>query len=317
MSVHADRYVTRSVFAVVEFPPLFAPHPAKGMEMALEECEAWDAGASLLPPVTRLYHLPPIGLGTPMVESLTGYVVRLAEEHCVSAGVLYRKEIRALAAKGNIFTFRVTNNAGYSTHTINGLGSPAADFVRAMETLTGRRDLSCLTLLAWRWVLCSYSLLRRCRAWCERCFYAWQEAKQPIYEPLLWLSPSARTIAGSCAKHVHIAGVRLVLSTHVPGPIAVRAVGARSCPERSIRPRTAGCCQARTWRGLAGWRAHWVSCLRLRRRLHVHLRGSVSRRRFAFWLRDSVLGMRLHSPGCCMSAGERSVSGKEEKPHLG
>ena len=186
MSVHADRYVTRSVFAVVEFPPLFAPHPAKGMEMALEECEAWDAGASLLPPVTRLYHLPPIGLGTPMVESLTGYVVRLAEEHCVSAGVLYRKEIRALAAKGNIFTFRVTNNAGYSTRTINGLGSPAADFVRAMETLTGRRDLSCLTLLAWRWVLCSYSLLRRCRAWCERCFYAWQEAKQPIYEPLLW-----------------------------------------------------------------------------------------------------------------------------------
>ncbi len=52
------------------------------------------------------------------------------------------------------------------------------------------------------------------------------------------LSPSARTIAGSCAKRVHIAGVRLVLSTHVPGPIAVRAVGARSCPERSIRPFT-------------------------------------------------------------------------------
>jgi hypothetical protein len=121
--------------------------------MVLQEYEAWENNTSLMPPVTRLYHLPPIGLGTPMVESLTGYIVRLAEEHCVSAGVLYWKEIRTLAAKGNIFTFRVTNDAGYSTHTINGLGSPAADFVRALEILTGRRDLSCLTLLAWRRVL--------------------------------------------------------------------------------------------------------------------------------------------------------------------
>jgi hypothetical protein len=92
------------------------------MEMAIEEFEAWDTDTSLLPPPTRLYHLPPIGVGTPMVESLTGYIVRLAEELCVSAGVLYWKEIRTLAAKGNIFTFRVTNDAGYSTHTINELG---------------------------------------------------------------------------------------------------------------------------------------------------------------------------------------------------
>ena len=34
------------------------------------------------------------------------------------------KEIKSLAGKGNIFTFRVTNGNGYSTHTINGLGAP-------------------------------------------------------------------------------------------------------------------------------------------------------------------------------------------------
>ena len=156
------------------------------MEMVIEQCEAWNTDPLPLPTVTRLYHLPPIGLGTPMVESLTGYIVRLAQEHCVSAGVLYWKEIRTLAAKGNIFTFRVTNDAGYSTHTINGLGSPAADFVRALEILTGRRNLSCLTLLTWRRILPGHSLLRRCRAWCESCMYAWREANQPIYEPLLW-----------------------------------------------------------------------------------------------------------------------------------
>jgi transcriptional regulator with XRE-family HTH domain len=156
------------------------------MEMVLEEYEAWDTDTSLLPPVTRLYHLPPIGLGTPMVESLTGYIVRLAEEHSVSAGVLYKKEIRPLAAKGNIFTFGVTQDAGYSTHTINGLGSPAIDFVHTLEILTGRRDLSCLTLLTWRQILPGHSLLRRCRAWCESCLYVWRETKQPIYDPLLW-----------------------------------------------------------------------------------------------------------------------------------
>jgi hypothetical protein len=115
------------------------------VEKVIEEYEAWDTDTPFLPPATRLYHLPPIGLGTPMVESLTGYVVRLAEAHCVSAGVLYWKEIRLLADKGNIFTFRVSNTDGYSTHTINGLGAPATDFVRALQALTGHRDLSSLT----------------------------------------------------------------------------------------------------------------------------------------------------------------------------
>jgi len=154
--------------------------------MLLQEYEVWDIDTPFLSPVTRLYHLPPIGLGTPMVESLTGYIVRLAEAHCVSAGVLYWKEIRALADKGNIFTFRVSNADGYSTHTINGLGAPATDFVRALQALTGRRDLSSLTLLNWAGVLPRHSLLRRCRAWCESCLYAWREANQPVYEPLLW-----------------------------------------------------------------------------------------------------------------------------------
>lgn len=151
-----------------------------------QEYESWDSDAPDIPRPTRLYHLPPIGLGTPMVESLTGYIVRLAEAHCVSAGVLYWKEIRALAGKGNIFTFRVSNDEGYSTHSINGFGSPATDFVRALEILTGRRDLHYLTLLTWGQVLARVSLLRRARSWCDSCLHGWRDAGQVIYEPLLW-----------------------------------------------------------------------------------------------------------------------------------
>ena len=152
----------------------------------LRAYDAWDTSPLVLPRPTRLYSLAPIGVGTPMVESLTGYVVRLAEAHCVSAGLLYWKEIRRLAGKGNIFTFRVTNGNGYSTHTINGLGAPAADFVRVLERLTGRHNLHTLTLLTWAQVLPRAALLRRARAWCESCVHAWHQAHHPLYEPLLW-----------------------------------------------------------------------------------------------------------------------------------
>ena len=152
----------------------------------LRAYEAWDTSPLVLPRPTRLYSLAPIGVGTPMVESLTGYIVRLAEAHCVSAGLLYWKEIRRLAGKGNIFTFRVTNGNGYSTHTINGLGAPAADFVRVLEMLTGRHNLHTLTLLTWAQVLPRAALLRRARAWCESCVHAWHQVHQPLYEPLLW-----------------------------------------------------------------------------------------------------------------------------------
>lgn len=151
-----------------------------------EQYEQWESSSTVLPAATQLYNLLPIGLGTPMVESLTGYIARLGEAHCVSAGLLYWKEIKALAGKGNIFSFRVAGDGGYSTHTINAHGSPAADFVRALEELTGRQDLRYLTMLTWAQVLPGHSLLRRWRAWCERCFQAWLQADQRIYEPLLW-----------------------------------------------------------------------------------------------------------------------------------
>jgi transcriptional regulator with XRE-family HTH domain len=188
-------------------------------ETGIREYETWDSNVPLLPSVSRLYHLAPIGMGTPMVESLTGYIVRLAEAHCVSAGVLYWKEIKAFANKGNIFTFRVPTDAGYSTHTINGFGSPAADFVRALEALTGRHDLSCLTMLTWAHVLPHHSLLRRCRAWCESCLHAWREADHPIYEPLLWMLQAVTV----CPYHRRLLRQACPHCGHQVGPLESRS----------------------------------------------------------------------------------------------
>jgi hypothetical protein len=52
-----------------------------------------------IPQRSRLYHLEPIGIGTPYVESLTGYVQRLAHEHCVTVRRLTITEIAPLMGK--------------------------------------------------------------------------------------------------------------------------------------------------------------------------------------------------------------------------
>ena len=50
--------------------------------------EAWDLVVPSLTARSRLYSLAPIGIGTAFVESLSGYVERLAAAHAVSAGSL-------------------------------------------------------------------------------------------------------------------------------------------------------------------------------------------------------------------------------------
>src|SRR5689334_12170048 len=55
--------------------------------------ETWDLAAEPITERSRLYCLEPIGIGTAVVESLSGYAERLAEAHAVSAGNLIGKEL--------------------------------------------------------------------------------------------------------------------------------------------------------------------------------------------------------------------------------
>ena len=50
--------------------------------------DSWSLSSPPVPPRSQLYSLEPIGVGTALVESLTGYVARLAEAHSVSVGDL-------------------------------------------------------------------------------------------------------------------------------------------------------------------------------------------------------------------------------------
>ncbi len=52
--------------------------------------------------VSRLYSLNPIGVGTPYTESISSYLTRLAQEHCVTPKKLIMGEIAPLILVINI-----------------------------------------------------------------------------------------------------------------------------------------------------------------------------------------------------------------------
>jgi hypothetical protein len=54
----------------------------------LATLDSWDLTVPPLPPRTRLLPLKPIGIGTPFVEGLTSYILRLAETHALPVGAL-------------------------------------------------------------------------------------------------------------------------------------------------------------------------------------------------------------------------------------
>lgn len=167
------------------------------MPTPLAAYQSWDLTQPSLPPRSRLYCLEPIGVGTSMVESLTGYLARLAEAHCVTPWTLYRHEIAPRLQRAKFGSLCLAGSTGYQPRTINGTGGLALDFSRTLESLTRQRDLSPLTLLKWAAALPRQGLLRRTRAWCVDCLQSWRAAGQAVYEPLLWtLQPVA-----VCPRH--------------------------------------------------------------------------------------------------------------------
>jgi transcriptional regulator with XRE-family HTH domain len=161
----------------------------------------YDVESAEPPPLrSHLYHLRPIGIGTPFVESLTSYVSRLAEAHCVTLGDLMTYEI--FPRYGRCYLPGTTEDHNTSAFwkdspALNGTSPSAQDFIRALEQLTLRDNLRFLTMVPWAGVLSCRYLVRRTKAWCSVCYREWLEEGVSIYEPLLW----ALEAANICLKH--------------------------------------------------------------------------------------------------------------------
>lgn len=152
--------------------------------------DEWDLTPLPMPLPSTLYALQPIGMGTPLVESLSSYVIRLAEAHCVFVGMLMRKMVVPLVPGYSPLERQhgLFRESGQRSTLLNGSGLPARYAVSALETLTGRSDLHNVTLLPLAAIFPTRArgLLRLTKAWCPMCYENQRVAGQIIYDPLLW-----------------------------------------------------------------------------------------------------------------------------------
>jgi transcriptional regulator with XRE-family HTH domain len=158
---------------------------------ALAELEWWNMAEVHIPERSILYSPAPIGMGTVLGESLTSYLARLAEAHCVYPGILLREMILPMLeeaeAQGNgSDQHPLWRRDGSGSHLINVTGSRAQAALQILETLTMRTDLRGLSLTALTEVLPLRGLTRSRLAWCPICYEEWQVNEQTVYDPLLW-----------------------------------------------------------------------------------------------------------------------------------
>ncbi|MGI0484871.1 TniQ family protein [Pantanalinema rosaneae CENA516] len=152
----------------------------------------WNLDKPFLPGRSRLLPLKPIGIGTLHVESLTGYIARLAQAHCLTTEELLSYEIMPLM---NDRGFQVDSRTIYrlfgSCRSLPQEDETRGDLLKALlqalEELTGRQDLLQLSVLQWASEIFAFSLSHPYQAWCPVCYQEWRNDNRVIYAPLLWL----------------------------------------------------------------------------------------------------------------------------------
>jgi hypothetical protein len=172
-------------------------------EIALPRLPIWEMSLSEFPTRSKLYSLAPLGFNSPLVESLTSYLCRLAYEHHVEVGTLVQHSIAPILGKRYIADSHGRGVSSFLRYAdpINGNGLMASDWVDALEALTLRADLAQLTLLVGTDALSQRDLLQPVRQWCPRCYDAWQRQGAIIYEPLLW-SINGITVCSEHSQHL-------------------------------------------------------------------------------------------------------------------
>lgn len=131
----------------------------------------------------RLYAVQPIGIGTPFVESLSGYLARLADAHAVSIGNLVLRELSTLVANPLFHSSEPVISHG-RFYAINSLEDPARKWVEALQAGTMQGDLRLLTLLPFADLLWPLAIFRRRRAWCGACYTDDRANGRPVHERL-------------------------------------------------------------------------------------------------------------------------------------
>ena len=170
--------------------------------MLNEDLQVYDScnlKSIAIPPRSRLYSLEPIGINTPYVESLTSYISRLAEAHCLTPNSLITRII-APELKFSFIKHSSSRDIGTffkKSGFINGYGEISSEFTRLLSNLTKVNNLALLTLGRYSSIFPSRKLLKKNKCWCPVCFEEWMLSGKILYEPLLW------SLADTSICHFH------------------------------------------------------------------------------------------------------------------
>lgn len=157
-----------------------------------------------------LYGARPLGLGTPLVESLIGLFARLCRARHVLARDVLDALVRPLVPPGTLLPYcELPRFLSQQAARLDGMQAQSAAFAGALERLTGLSDLDLHTFLPWAALsppAHSGAVAPRSARWCARCFEDWHRAGVDPWEPLLWRS----RLASHCPHH------RVPLSSRCP-----------------------------------------------------------------------------------------------------
>lgn len=127
----------------------------------------------------------PIGIGSGYVESLSSYLMRLAESHSVRLGDLLRCVILPQMSYLNIKNRRP--HALLSKMPIlNKCSEVTRELVSILQSQTLTQELSCTTLIPISNFFNVNNVLKDNRSWCPQCLHEAKTMKTAIYEPLIW-----------------------------------------------------------------------------------------------------------------------------------
>lgn len=154
---------------------------------------------------TMLYSLTPIGLGTPLQESLLSFLVRVSRAHAVNP----RRLVGDVLVQVDSAIGKLAYAGFYKTlaKTVNGIGQYAELFAGVLERATGTKHLRYLTLLPWRdlFPFNGQGLLAAHPQWCPNCLVGQCPQTGVRYIPLVWCladckmcSIHNRTLEASC-----------------------------------------------------------------------------------------------------------------------
>ena len=167
------------------------------MQSSTSNPELWDLQKPTITSRSRLFHLEPIGIGTLFVESLSSYIVRLANYHCVTVRQLVIRQIVPLMWQKGFPTYRwqygISKLFQPDSPLIKGnevRGILAETLIQSLEELTLRQDLKDLSLLNEVASIINDRHMKRYHAWCPRCLEEWRQSERIIFIPLIWLLES-------------------------------------------------------------------------------------------------------------------------------